>query len=90
MNRKKSNSRISPKRRLRPISMVHIPIDNQHPLQLKFIGGNPRSNRNIIEQAKTHCFLIQCVMTWRPHQANRISFLTSHDPVDRIRHRAGG
>ena len=68
-----------PKAVLRAVAMMHVPIDDQHPLEPQGLCGNCRGHGHVVEQAEAHGRVCQCVMSWRADQAQGIAGFSRHD-----------
>jgi hypothetical protein len=70
MDTQKRNPFILIKNILRPIAVVHVPIDNQYPIYPSVQCPTGRQ-RNAVEQAKTHALVRSRMMPRRPYQTQR-------------------
>jgi hypothetical protein len=52
--------------RLRTVSVVHVPIDDEH-LSPTGAPGVSSRDHNVVNQAKAHSSACQRMMSWRPH-----------------------
>src|SRR4030095_4082376 len=66
VRRKKENRRIVVKDSLRPVAVMHIPIDNRHALDFRVVPlGVTRRHSYVIEKTKTHRSLSRRMMARR-------------------------
>ena len=85
MDREERDLFVFPKRVLRSVSVVHIPINDEHAIEIMFGDGVSRRDRNIVKQAKTHRTFRYCVMTRRSNQTNCVrNTLLFHHARNRV------
>ena len=89
MARKKSHAAIGIERILRAVSVMHVPIDNQHTIEFIFISRHAGSDRDIVEEAKAHRSIRQRMMPGWPNQAQRGFSFSGHDAIDGVASRSG-
>ena len=79
MDREKADAAILPKHFLRSIAVMHVPIDDQHAIELMLVDGNPRADGNVAAQAKAHWIFGASVMAGGTDEAQRRLIFTTKD-----------
>lgn len=74
---------------LGPVSVMNVPIDDQHSRKFVLSHSLSRSNRRVVEQAKPHRIVGQRVMTRWPSQTTGSRILFFQNSVDGVARRPG-
>jgi hypothetical protein len=75
--------------RLRAVTVVHIPIDDQHALHTVFRACVVRADRHVAEETKPHRAIPERVMARRSYSAKASSWTVAEREVDSVEHCAG-
>ena len=89
VDRKKSHAAVGVKHVLRAVAVVHVPIDDQHAVELMLVAGHAGRDRDVVEQAKAHRPFGERMMAGRPHEAQRGFRFAREHAIDRVARRAG-
>ena len=69
---------------------MHVPIDDQHAIELMLVASDAGRDGDVVEQAEAHRPLGERMMAGRPHEAQRRLRFAREHAIDRIARRAGG
>ena len=71
------------------IAVVHVEINDGHPVKAVYLQCMSRTYSNIIVQAEPHGSIAFSVVSGRPYATEGIFHFTVHYQIDRRHHRAG-
>lgn len=63
------------------ISVMNVPVDDQYAFKVMMFDGMVRRQCDVIEQAESHRFVNQGMMTRRTDQAQRLLFRAFHHGI---------
>lgn len=89
MRRKERDLAVVVKRVLRPVAVVHVPIDDQHPIESVSGASMSRRDGDVVEQAEAHWGTWQGVMPRRTGQHDGSRVLSVQHCIDGGARRAG-
>ena len=69
--------------RLGAVTVVHIPIDDQHALEPVLLARVMRSDRDVSEEAESHCAIIDCVVSGWSHRRKAAWMNAADREIDR-------
>src|SRR5260370_13489914 len=72
---------------LRPVAMMHVPVDDHDPLQSKYVAGVVGSDHGIVKYTEAHGLIPGGMMPGGSQQGIGVAHLTFHHRVNRV-HRA--
>src|SRR5262249_31590067 len=75
--------------RLRPVSVVHIPIDDQHAFGAMPLPRVVRADGHVAEQTEAHRARAERVMSWRAHRTEAARRTAAERAVDAVQNGAG-
>ncbi len=75
---------------LRPVAVMHVPIDDQQPLEAVACAQVARADGDVVEQAKAHGPIRLGVVAGRPNEREAVVDVARHDRVEDREVAAGG
>src|SRR5688572_29065235 len=85
MRREKVDRRVGVKNSLRPVAVMHVPVEYRDFLDLRILLlGVTRRHRDVVEKTETHRPLFRRVMSRWPHGNKSVLDFTRHDQVHRL------
>src|SRR6185437_13061212 len=89
MHGQESDAGIVLHQRLRTIAVMHVPVDDQDPIEVVDLASVVRAQRDASEDAETHRAVADCVVTGRPNARETPGRAPVDRHVDRVEHAAG-
>jgi hypothetical protein len=76
------HARVVPEDFLRTVSVMHVPVNDQHSLDTVLRLSVSSCDCGVVEQAKPHCSCNCRVMAWRPDQSECPAAILGHGEID--------
>ena len=89
MDGEKADLRVSPEGGLRAVAVMHVPIDDEHVVEPQLAGRGSGPDGDVVEQAKAHCRVFECVVSGRTHQAQGALVFARYHSGDGVGHGSG-
>src|SRR2546422_2713266 len=83
------NVRLVLNKRLRPVAMVDIPIDDQDPMQAVLVSRIVCGDGHVAEEAEPHCTIVDRVMSGRTHRGKAPWIDAGRREINRCENAAG-
>jgi hypothetical protein len=76
--------------RLRSVAVVHVPVDDQHPLDTTSLPRVMRGNGDIAKETETHRLVLQGMMSGRTDRTEALRSPPVQRPIDTIEDTSNG